>query len=96
MRVIDRDLIRGGHYGQRSCEPHLKAEHMAAPTNSANVKISLANSEPSTHGTKRTSRGSVPMSAFGGKADITRTCADVCFWHKADIPTGSTNVRFRG
>jgi hypothetical protein len=33
MRVFDRDLIRGGHYGQRSCEPHLKAEHMAAPTN---------------------------------------------------------------
>jgi hypothetical protein len=32
MRVFDRDLIRGGHYGQRSCEPHLKAEHMAAPT----------------------------------------------------------------
>jgi hypothetical protein len=25
---------------------------MAAPTNSANVKISLANSEPSTHGGK--------------------------------------------
>ena len=24
---------RGGHYGQRSCEPHLQAEHMAAPTN---------------------------------------------------------------
>jgi len=21
MRVIDRDLIRGGHYGRRSCEP---------------------------------------------------------------------------
>src|SRR5712675_1010381 len=35
MRLIDRDLIRGGHYGQRSCEPHLKAEHMAAPTNAA-------------------------------------------------------------
>jgi len=32
MREIDRDLIRGGHYGQRSCEPHSKAEHMAAPT----------------------------------------------------------------
>ena len=30
--LIDRDLIRGGHYGQRSCEPHSKAEHMAAPT----------------------------------------------------------------
>ena len=35
MRVFGRDLIRGGHYGQRSCEPHLKAEHMAAPTNPA-------------------------------------------------------------
>ena len=51
MRAFDRDLIRGGHYGQRSCEPRKQAEHMAAPTNSANVKISLANSEPSTHGT---------------------------------------------
>ena len=28
-----------------------KAEHMAAPTNAANVKNALANSEPSTHGT---------------------------------------------
>ena len=28
-----------------------KAEHMAAPTNAANVKKALANSEPSTHGT---------------------------------------------
>jgi hypothetical protein len=33
MRGFDRDLIRGGHYGQRSCEPHKQAEHMAAPTN---------------------------------------------------------------
>jgi hypothetical protein len=32
MRANDRDLIRGGHYGQRSFEPHSKAEHMAAPT----------------------------------------------------------------
>src|SRR5580698_2701735 len=35
MRAFGRDPIRGGHYGQRSCEPHLKAEHMAAPTNAA-------------------------------------------------------------
>src|ERR1700686_1910269 len=35
MRGVGRDLIRGGHYGQRSCEPHQKAEHMAAPTNAA-------------------------------------------------------------
>jgi hypothetical protein len=54
MRVFDRDLIRGGHYGQRSCEPHLQAEHMAAPTNPAYVKKVLANPEPSTHGTFRT------------------------------------------
>jgi hypothetical protein len=53
MRAIDRDLIREGHYGQRPCVPHLKAEHMAAPTNAANVKKVLANSEPSTHGTSR-------------------------------------------
>ena len=53
MRGVGRDPIRGGHYGQRSCEPHQKAEHMAAPTNAANVKKALANPEPSTHGTKR-------------------------------------------
>ena len=47
MRAIDRDLIRGGHYGQRSCEPHKQAEHMAAPTKTANVKKVLANPEPS-------------------------------------------------
>src|ERR1700734_716902 len=35
MRVFGRDPIRGGHYGQRSCEPHQKAEHMAAPTKPA-------------------------------------------------------------
>jgi len=50
MRASDRDLIRGGHYGQRPRVPHLKAEHMAAPTKPASVKKALANSEPSTHG----------------------------------------------
>ena len=71
MRAFDRDLIRGGHYGQRSCEPHQQAEHMAAPTNAALVKKVLANSEPSTHGPKRTFRGSGCESAFGAEADIT-------------------------
>ena len=47
MRAYDRDLIRGGHYGQRPRVPHLKAEHMAAPTKPASVKKALANSEPS-------------------------------------------------
>jgi hypothetical protein len=41
MRPFDRDLIRGGHYGQRSREPHSKAEHMAAPTNAALVKKTI-------------------------------------------------------
>jgi hypothetical protein len=50
MRVFDRDLIRGGHYGQRPRVPRSKAEHMAAPTNAALVKKTLANPEPSTHG----------------------------------------------
>ena len=66
MRVFDRDLIRGGHYGQRSCEPHLKAEHMAAPTNAANVKKALANSEPSTHGTKLPILGCPPNCRYRG------------------------------
>jgi len=73
MRVFDRDLIRGGHYGQRSCEPHLQAEHMAAPTNAANVKKVLANSEPSTHGTFRTWRDVRNSVAIGGKADVAGT-----------------------
>jgi hypothetical protein len=53
MRAFDRDLIRGGHYGQRSWVPHSKAEHMAAPTKGCDVKILLANPEPSTHGPGR-------------------------------------------
>ncbi len=70
MRGFDRDLIRGEHYGQRSCEPHSKAEHMAAPTKPVNVKILLANSEPSTHGPNQTFCDCGLESAFGGKADI--------------------------
>jgi cyclohexyl-isocyanide hydratase len=62
MRVFDRDLIRAGHYGQRSCEPRKQAEHMAAPTNAANVKNALANSEPSTHGTEGELR---PSGSYG-------------------------------
>jgi hypothetical protein len=71
MRAIDRDLIRGGHYGQRPRVTHSKAEHMAAPTKAAAyVKKILANSEPSTHGTKRTIQLHPRLSAVGGTADI--------------------------
>ena len=55
--------------GTRSCEPHLKAEHMAAPTDAANVKKALANSGPSTHGTFETSTMSAVRSASGGKSE---------------------------
>jgi len=72
MRGFDRDLIRGGHYGQRSCEPRKKAEHMAAPTKPAIVKKALANAEPSTHGTKQTSLHVRFLVAIGGKADVTQ------------------------
>jgi hypothetical protein len=43
---------------------------MAAPTNAANVKKALANSEPSTHGTKPTSRYVRSLVAIGGRADM--------------------------
>ena len=78
MRAFDRDLIRGGHYGQRPCVPRLKAEHMAAPTNAAFVKKVLANSEPSKHGTFRTSSDVRSSVAFGCKPDILNAgkCSD--------------------
>ena len=93
MRAIDRDLIRGGHYGQRSCEPHLKAEHMAAPTNAANVKKALANSEPSTHGTKRTSLNFSHLVANGGIADIKSASAMSAFDPKRTSPTSQVLTR---
>ena len=43
-----------------------KAEHMAAPTNTADVKKTLANSEPSTHCPLRTSRNVRFMSVIEG------------------------------
>jgi hypothetical protein len=70
MRAFDRDLIRGGHYGQRPCVPHSKAEHMAAPTNAANVQES-----PFQLGAVVAPH----MSAFGSKADMAYCNANVRF-----------------
>src|SRR4029078_6604121 len=83
MRAFGRDLIRGGHYGQRSCEPHLKAEHMAAPTNSAYVKKDLSNSEPYTH-------GSTDQCCL--REESSCQLGAVHTWHK---PTTSALQRFR-
>ena len=77
MRGFDRDLIRGGHYGQRSCEPRSKAEHMAAPTSKCDVKISLANPEPSTHGTLRQFAATQHFGRFWSEADIEKFTAPV-------------------
>jgi|HubBroStandDraft_1064217.scaffolds.fasta_scaffold11618_5 hypothetical protein len=72
MRPFDRDLIRGGHYGQRSCEPHQQAEHMAAPTNAAFVKKVLANSEPSTHGPYRYLAALHQIGRYRSEPDVER------------------------
>ena len=45
--------FRGRHYGQRLMSPHQQVEHMAAPTKAHDIKKTLANGEPSTHGAKR-------------------------------------------
>ena len=81
--LLASDLIRGGHYGQRPCEPHLKAEHMAAPTNAANVKKVLVNSEPSTHGTFLPCQPRRVMSVIGGRP------ADICSMRVLRILTQS-------
>ena len=70
MRAFDRDLIRGGHYGQRSCEPHLKAEHMAAPTNA----VKREESSCQLGAVHTWHKADIPaihrMSAIGGNPDI--------------------------
>src|SRR5258705_1565195 len=67
MRVYDRDLIRGGHYGQRSCEPHLQAEHMAAPTNAAKREESSCQLG-AVHTWHLTDVGNLPDVRFGAKS----------------------------
>src|SRR6516225_100761 len=70
------------------------------------VAASLGGNAPKTHsarslfaaahesafGTKRRSRHDQSMSAFGGKADVTRTCPDVRFRPKADIGDSPLNL----
>ena len=48
---LDRDLNRAkGIKASGPCEPHTKAGHMGASTRYAKFKLTLANGEPSTHG----------------------------------------------
>src|SRR6266404_4682539 len=63
-------LNRLGHQFDAARVELSKHPNTAAPTNPANVKKALANSEPSTHGTNRSSRNSHRMSVVGGKAEV--------------------------
>jgi hypothetical protein len=53
MRAFDRDLIRGGHYGQRSREAASTGRTHGCSDQTCDVQKVLANTEPSTHGTAR-------------------------------------------
>jgi len=52
IRAVDRDMVGGGRYGQRSCEPHPKGRTHGSTGQARDVKLLLGNPEPSTHGTK--------------------------------------------
>jgi hypothetical protein len=79
MRLFDRDLIRGRHYGQRSCEPHQKAEHMAAPTNVAKREESPCQSG-AVHTWHLADMGNLPDVRFAPEAAIQLLRKrDVCF-----------------
>ncbi len=59
-------------------KPHKQAEHMAAPTSNALLIKNLDNTEPSTHGTKRTRqscRRMNPQTIFDG-----HFCPQSCRW----------------
>src|SRR5262249_33843534 len=65
---------------------------MAAPTQPANVKKSLANSEPSTHGTKRTNRGKRSLVRFWSEADMPRA-AGACRSYENDPKRTKTGMK---
>src|SRR5262249_37569593 len=72
MRAFDRDLIRGAHYGQRSCEPRKKAEHMAAPTKPCYVKILLPTRAVHTWHVASFRGNAIRLSLSGSEADMNR------------------------
>jgi hypothetical protein len=70
MRVFDRDLIRGGHYGQRSCETASEGRTHGCTDQACYVKKVLANPEPSTHGTSRQLVRCSGMSEVGSRSTV--------------------------
>jgi len=49
------------------------------------LKTRRAGSRPTLRRCEAVTQGVVADVRFGGKADMTRTCSNVCFWPKADI-----------
>src|SRR6478672_1782969 len=84
MRAFGRDLIRGGHYGQRSCEPRQQAEHMAAPTNAAKREKSSCQlgAVHTWHNAKCRD-----VAAFGAKAEVRQTSVERTP-HEPRLPAG--------
>jgi hypothetical protein len=59
---------------------------MAAPTNAANVKKALANSEPSTHGTSRHLAAAQQFGRMWSEADINHRAGFMSTRPNADKP----------
>ena len=95
MRVFGRDLIRGGHYGQWSCEPQLKAEHMAALTNAAKRGKKLLPTRSASGGIAEVTLRGAFRAAFDPAEPL--TLAKVAIWARqlrANVAnTGSTNLK---
>ncbi|MGA7328937.1 MAG: hypothetical protein WBX25_31730, partial [Rhodomicrobium sp.] len=52
-RAVDRDAIRGRHYGQRPCVSRNEGRTHGCPDQSCDMRESLDSLEPSTHGPER-------------------------------------------
>jgi hypothetical protein len=70
MRAFDRDLIRGGHYGQRSREAASIGRTHGCSDQTCDVQKVLANTEPSTHGTSETYRDVCSAGGYRGMSGL--------------------------
>src|SRR6476469_7271661 len=84
MRAFDRDLIRAGHYGQRSCETAPTGRTHGCTDQRRAVKILLANSEPSTHGSSRHFAAAQQFGRIWSEADINHRAEFMMGWTPPD------------
>jgi hypothetical protein len=99
MRAFDRDLIRGGHYSQWSCDRTYRPNTWPHRPMLQNMKKVLASPEPSTHdpgadmnaaNQQQRERGHIwHFCSFGiviGRSDVPRTCARHRRLHTQALP----------